>query len=47
LQLWDSLVVAVDREGAAEEERKDAGTEELVFGDRPIGVAKLRAGFGW
>ena len=30
-----------------EEEREDAGTKELVFCDRPVRLAKLRAAFRW
>jgi len=36
-------VVRVERQRAAEEEREDAGTEELVLADRPVGFAKLHA----
>src|SRR5262249_39044686 len=46
-QLWHPLLVAVESEGATEEEREDAGAEQLVIRDRPVGLPKLLAAVGW
>src|SRR5581483_7969836 len=46
LELRHALVVGVDRETGADEERDDAAAEELPVGDRPVRVPKCAATLG-
>jgi hypothetical protein len=40
-------VVTVEGKRATKEEREDAGAEELVVADRPVGLKKRLAALGW